>query len=386
MVRLGPRLYSIDSPDAASAIYGVSARMPKSSWYDGQRPPAKGQWNLFAERDISKHAATRKLFTGIYSMSSLVGYEDYVEECGALLQEKLGRFADEGEKDINLSHWLQCYAFDVIGNMTFSKRFGFLDNGEDISGILQALDEAMRFGALIGIIPSVHRVIFVMLDYFKAGGPAGLVHLISYVTDRIAERTKARTNKGVSLDENNKVAHDFLYKMLLENERDPERMTPYHVFMMSLSNVFAGADTTAVSISAIMYYLMQKPDVLQKLRAEVDAHLQHGEETIPFKVGNQLPYLQAVIKEGLRLHPATGLPMWRVVTEQGLEVDGVQFPAGSEFGLNTWVAHYNEDVFGEDAREFRPERWLDEPDAHRLKAMNAYFCPVRDFLFASNWV
>lgn len=378
VVRLGPRLYSIDSPDAVSAIYGVSAKMPKSSWYDGVRPPAKEQWTLFAERDIPKHAAARKLFTGLYSMSSLVSYEGYVDECGVLLKEKLGKFADDKQQELNLAKWLQCYAFDVIGNMTFSGRFGFLDEGKDISGILEALHASMQFSALVGIIPSLHSIVFALLNQFKLGGPAGLAHLIRYVQDRIAQRRSSRdtasTEKSISLDGD--APQDFLDKMIIANEKDPKKVTPYHIFMIGLSNVFAGADTTAITLSAIMYYLMQKPDVMERLRREVDEHLQNGGDSIPFKVGNELPYLQAVIKEGMRLHAATGLPMWRVVPKQGLELEGVHFPAESEVGLNTWVAHYNEDVFGSDARAFRPERWLEEKDADKLKAINAYYCPV----------
>jgi cytochrome P450 len=75
-----------------------------------------------------------------------------------------------------------------------------------------------------------------------------------------------------------------------------------------------------------------------------------------------------------RLHPATGLPLWRVVPSPGATISSHFFPAGTIVGLNTWVAHYNTHVFGSDAATFRPERWLEAPP-EQLKRMDAYYVP-----------
>ncbi len=91
-----------------------------------------------------------------------------------------------------------------------------------------------------------------------------------------------------------------------------------------------------------------------------------------------MPYLQAVMKEALRMHAATGLPLWRVVPPGGVVLCDHFFPEGTTIGLNSWCAHYNEEVFGPDAKEFRPERWIEaEKDGgERLKSMEAYYMPV----------
>lgn len=94
-----------------------------------------------------------------------------------------------------------------------------------------------------------------------------------------------------------------------------------------------------------------------------------------------MPYLEAVVKESLRLHSSVGLPMWRVVPEGGIEIAGQFLPAGTNVGINAWVAHRNKDVWGQDADVFRPERWLEaqaEADAGskaRLQRMEAYYMP-----------
>ena len=58
-------------------------------------------------------------------MSSLVHYEAFVDRGADLFLGKLGDFADQ-QQSLNLGHWFQCYAFDVIGNITFGERFGEL--------------------------------------------------------------------------------------------------------------------------------------------------------------------------------------------------------------------------------------------------------------------
>jgi len=86
-----------------------------------------------------------------------------------------------------------------------------------------------------------------------------------------------------------------------------------------------------------------------------------------------MPYLQACIKEGLRVHPATGLPLARVVPKGGAIIAGTAFPEGVVVGINSWVAHGNTSVFGPDAKTFRPERWLDS--AEQSAKMERYFIP-----------
>ena len=154
---------------------------------------------------------------------------------------------------------------------------------------------------------------------------------------------------------------------------------------MCLSNIIAGSDTTAITLSSILYNLLKSPNTLQRLRAELEDYERKGQcgnPNVSFKEAQSMPYLQAVIKEGLRVHPATGLPLWRVVPSEGAEICGYHFKGGDVVGANSWVLHYNEDVWGPDAAIFRPERWLDEPE-EKLKAMERAFMPVR-FLCSSH--
>ena len=161
-------------------------------------------------------------------------------------------------------------------------------------------------------------------------------------------------------------------------DQDPQKVTDYHLQIMGQSNVTAGSDTTAISLSGIMWYLLQNPETLRKLRSEIQEFTEQGRcsPEITFKETQDMPYLQAVMKEALRLHAATGLPMWRVVPAGGAELSGQFFPEGTVVGVNSWVAHYDEQVFP-DAKKFLPERWLEtETPAEKLKEMNQMYMPV----------
>src|SRR5690606_8304764 len=81
-----------------------------------------------------------------------------------------------------------------------------------------------------------------------------------------------------------------------------------------------------------------------------------------------LPYFQACLKEAMRVRPAVGLNITRVVPEGGAEIGGEYFPGGTRVAVNGWVVHRDEGVFGADAGVFRPGRWLEgEEKARRME-------------------
>lgn len=378
IVRIAPGYFSISTPN--KAIYGIGSKFPKGDWYQGWKHPSPDRWTLFPDQDIKRHAETRKRFQGLYSMSSLLSYEIYVDECIDIFLEKLGMFARSVET-VDLAHWFQCYAFDVIGEITYSERFGFLDNGDDIAGTIAALDKSMPYSTLVGIFPKLHPILYAIMEKIPGSGPAGRTYLMGFVQRKIEERNRSRKQGSghyqASTSNDAVTPQDFLDKMMEAKEQNPKKVTPYHVFMMGLSNIIAGSDTTAVSLSSIVYYLITSPNALPRLRQEL---AEHGvwNRRITFKESQEMPYLQAVIKEGLRMHPATGLPLWRVVPEGGVKIGEHWFPPGTNIGLNSWVSHYDKNVFGQDAHTFRPERWEEarEEGGERLKRMEASYMPV----------
>lgn len=287
-------------------------------------------------------------------MSSLVGYEPFVNNCTSLFERKLHDFATAGI-EIDLAHWFQCFAFDVIGEITFGRRFGFLEGETDGKYVFDAIEARNFYSTFIGILPPVlHKIMFPLLPTTGGHGYVG-----KYTMEQIGTRESLLKSPEIKERDGKP---DFVSRFFQIREQDPEKMSKMDIFTMCQSNIGAGSDTTAISLSAIVYNLLKHPETYARLQNEIHEASTQGRlsEPITFKEAQSLPYLQAVIKESLRLHSATGLPLARVVPEGGAILAGKQFPAGTIVGINSWVAHRNTDVFGADSGNWRPERWLED--------------------------
>lgn len=286
-------------------------------------------------------------------MSTLVSYEQYVDNCTALLMQRFSELA-QSTQSINFYHWLQCYAFDVIGEITFGERFGLLNMGKDEAGIFPAIDARNAYGTYAGIYPFVNKIIFPWLP--KTGG---FVYVINFTADQISKKMKSLRDPKTSGIEG---PPDFVSKLVVRHEEDPEKLTRADIQMICQSNIAAGSDTTAISLSNILYFLLKHPPSLHRLRKEIDDAAAQNlvSDPITFKQAqDHLPFLQAVIKESLRLHPAVGLGLQRKVPDSGAEIAGQRFPPGTTVGVNAWVSHRNQSAFGADAAVWRPDRWLE---------------------------
>ncbi|PMD27974.1 cytochrome P450 [Hyaloscypha hepaticicola] len=343
IVRIAPNEYSIDDPDAVKIIYGLGSQFIKSPWYIAagsadKHPPA----DLFTDRNPTRHAATRRKVASAYSMTNLAQLEPFVDECSSLLRKRFTEFADQ-KRTIDMGHWMQCYAFDVIGEITVAKRFGFLDTGEDLDGIMLGIHRYLIHCAHVGVYSEFHRPISKLMRLIRGSG--GDSAFVDFTQSQLQERL---ANMDIEKIESK---GDFLSKLLSLHADKPEKVTMADVFMACMTNIGAGSDTTGLSLSAVIYYLCKNPEVMRKLREEIDGLAKKGEISDPVTHGQaqNMPYLQAVLKEALRMHPATGLPLGRVVPEGGAVISGKMFPAGAVVGVNSWVAHANTNVFGLDA-------------------------------------
>lgn len=110
---------------------------------------------IFATQDEVIHRNLKRPVSAAYSMSNLVSFEPYVDATMRVLCDQLeARFAtadDQQPPPCNMSEWLQMFAFDVIGELTFSKRFGFLERGEDVDGIMEGLWNTFKKTSLVSI-------------------------------------------------------------------------------------------------------------------------------------------------------------------------------------------------------------------------------------------
>jgi cytochrome P450 len=118
-----------------------------------------------------------------------------------------------------------------------------------------------------------------------------------------------------------------------------------------------------------MLYLMSSPIFYLKLRNEIDAAIRDGEISSPITdaEAKELPYLQGVIKEGLRIFPPAAGMTPRTVPPGGDTFNGVFIPEGTDVGYAAFSVHRSKTIYGEDAEVFRPEWWLEEKDEERVE-------------------
>lgn len=136
----------------------------------------------------------------------------------------------------------------------------------------------------------------------------------------------------------------------------------------------AGSDTTASALRATMLHIVTNPPVLSALVAELKAAAVSS--PIQDSEARQLPYLQAVIKEGLRIHPpVTGL-MLKEVPPGGDTLNGYFVPPKTKVGYCGFGLFLDPKLWGDDSRIFRPERWLEgspEDIRHKEELLDMVF-------------
>lgn len=137
---------------------------------------------------------------------------------------------------------------------------------------------------------------------------------------------------------------------------------------------------SASSSCAITYYLAANPRTQKALQAELDANLPSPTSTsnpaTSFNQVKSLPYLNACINEGLRLHSTSAIGLPRVIPPGlVLEVCGEKFGPGCVLSVPSFTVHRDRDVWGDDVDAFRPERWLEAEGGGEGGKMGKAFNP-----------
>lgn len=116
-------------------------------------------------------------------------------------------------------------------------------------------------------------------------------------------------------------------------------------------------------------HLITSPRILSKFHAEIKAN-PFSTPVIPNNIAQEMPYLQAIIKEGLRIFPPVAGLMAKQAPPQGDTFKGQYIPGGTRVGYCAWGIFRDTEIYGEDAGEFRPERWIDDTE-DKIKEMES---------------
>ncbi|KAK5095014.1 hypothetical protein LTR70_007144 [Exophiala xenobiotica] len=283
-------------------------------------------------------------------MSNVKSFEPLIDPvitrlCATLESRFIGG-ANAG-RSFDAADWMNYAAWDIMSEITFGKPFGFIDQGKDVD-----------YFAVICQMPWLDLV----LDKtpVKRIGAPSFSWAVEFSVGALVERYQQMAADSERQKE--KLVKDFLDKFLeAKAKAEPGTIDDMKVVNFLLVNVLAGSDTTAITLSAAVYYLLKNPAVLNKLVRELDE--KELGTPVTWAQTLELPYLNAVMQETVQIHGGVGLMLEREVPAGGFSLpDGRFVPGGTVVGMNPWVVHMDEEYFGPNTDKFVPERWMKRSD------------------------
>ncbi|XP_051130969.1 iridoid oxidase-like [Andrographis paniculata] len=271
---------------------------------------------------------------------------------GWILEESAASLGAGGEGAVQLSRCLFLMAFNLMGNLMLSRDLLDVKDPESRE-FFDCMNKVLQLSGTPNIAD--------YLPYLKWMDPAGMKRKMMQNLSRtmkiayrfIKERHDDR-NAGKVREKK-----DFL-DVLLEYKGDgkdgPDRITEKNVNIIITEMFFAGSETTSITIEWGFTELLRNPSAFQKLREELDSVVGVGRRVEERDI-EKMPYLQAVVKETLRLHPALPLLLPRNTMEDTTYL-GYRIPRGTQVLVNAWAIGRDPESWP-DPLSFKPERFLE---------------------------
>ncbi|KAK9413403.1 putative Pisatin demethylase [Seiridium unicorne] len=359
LVRIGPNAVLTNDAKLVQRMEAPRSPYVKSSWY-GTFRFMKGTDHSFSLNDERRHSALRTKIGPGYSSThlaeqsidrQLIRFIDLIER--KFLSNEDGHLY----KPVDFALITHLYSMDVVGDWTFGKPFGFLEDGIDIYGYIAWNEGFFPFVTMASTFPFLSKVLQTwpfseLLP--KPTDSIGLGRFMKVAQDAIDERL------SLDIDLRNDLLGIFLQHGLSKDQAVNE----------ALVQVVAGTDSVAVAVRMALLYILSNPRVYSILMSELDA----ASVTRPIirdVEARQMPYFQAVIRESLRIFPTVTPLMFKSVPAGGDMVAGYELPAGTQVGVDQFGILRSKEYWGQDADLFIPERWLNV-DAKRVEAMAEY--------------
>ncbi|ROT36462.1 averantin oxidoreductase [Sodiomyces alkalinus F11] len=363
IVRVSPNELSFDNEAAWKDIYGSRPghkNFHKDPIHVGSIQAVPGVSTITMANDAD-HARQRRALSHAFSTKALLEQEYIVKSYIDVFSLKMREFAKSGAP-VNLVDWFAYTTFDIIGDMALGEPFGCLTN-EDFRFWVPLISESIKAGAFE---QATRRLA-------EANGRMQKL-LLKLIPDRIRrtriqhlEYSKQKILKRMA--ESNSDHKDFLYYLMQQSDKGS--INQDEVIVNGALFIIAGTETTAGFLAGLFNQLLRNRRVLDKLTAEIRSSFAKDED-LNFEDLSKLPYLGAVIDEGLRIFPSAPIGFVRTVPAGGDTVDGEFIPGGTTVSVPMWGATHSERNFREPYR-FIPERWQDkENSADKFGASNAF--------------
>ena len=344
-VRISPDKILTNDPNILRHMSTPRSNFRRGTFYDAfsHQPPLK---NVLSQKDEKLHNVLRaKLIRG-YSGKDLPTLESDID---SNISNLLGLITTEASanRPVDFSSLAQYLTLDVLTHVAFSAPIGYLVQNKDVysyirrvSGFLQVLELRANSSGIQSILDS--SIMAPMRP--KPTDADGMGAMMGMAKKAVAERYGS--DPKVEQD----MLGSFVKHGLTQEEAESEAMV----------QVLGGSDSTATAIRMIILYIITTPAVYLRVIQEIDFNDSFFEGNLIASANSRkMTYLQACIKEGLRMWPPLQALNSKLSPPGGETVNGVYIPGGIEVCHNAYTTQRRKEVYGQDAEYFRPERWLE---------------------------
>ncbi|KAK0644678.1 cytochrome P450 monooxygenase [Cercophora newfieldiana] len=356
--RIGPNELLTSDPVVIRRMNAVRSRYTRSNWYSLNRL-IPGEDSMFSLLDTAEHDKVKAQTAAGYNGKDVPGLEADIDSVIATMVNKIRtKYAADPSNPtelpkphLDMGRMAQYFTLDSIMKIAFARSFGFLETESDPYGHLDMLDEMVPTMNCVSMVPYLAYIAssswITKLLTPSEKNAKGIFKILPITRAIVAERF----HPSAEAEKKNDMLASFIAHGLTEMQCNNE----------AVLQVLAGSDTTATAFRSTMLYIITTPRIYNTLQYEIDLAIQNGKISAPITSAESvahLPYLQAVIWEGLRFHPPfNGFP-FKLVPPEGDTIDGKFVPGGTRIAPSYEKFTRLTSVFGEDANVFRPERWL----------------------------
>ncbi|ESW23663.2 hypothetical protein PHAVU_004G064600 [Phaseolus vulgaris] len=283
----------------------------------------------------------RHLVVPAFKGERLKGYGGYMVECTKDMLQSLKNALEGGESEVEIGEYLTELTADIISRTEFGTSY---KKGKQIFYLLTQLQTR--------VAQSTRRLLLPGSRFFPNKYNREIKRMKKEVEKLLKEIIKGRADY-VEMGRSNSCGNDLLGILLDEMKKEGGSLNLQLVMDECKTFFFAGHETTALLLTWTVMLLASNPHWQDKVRAEVK-EICKG-ETPSLDQLSKLTLLQMVINESMRLYPpATVLP--RMVFED-IELGDLHIPKGLSIWIPVLAIHHSEELWGEDANEFNPQRF-----------------------------
>ncbi|XP_074340503.1 cytochrome P450 76A2-like [Apium graveolens] len=259
-------------------------------------------------------------------------------------------------------------AFNLIGNLTLSRDLvdPYSEMASEFKMALAGFSECLGRPNISDLFPWLR---WLDLQGLRMRTDQDLAKAIQIISGFVHERVKERQQK-----ERRPTEHKDFLDVVLDFEGsgkdEPAKLSDHQITIFLMEMFMAGTDTTSATIEWAMCELLQNPESMKKVKAELSRVVGVKNKLIESDIDN-LPYLQATIEETLRLHAPVPLVLPRKAIQETVFM-GYKIPKDTQVFVNAWAIGRDEESW-EDALTFKPERFLGSSIGY--KGQNFEFIP-----------